>query len=118
MAQPTFWKRKSTQKMLLATLLLVYFSLVYTLFPLLGWDCVFIEWFGIPCPGCGMSRAAAALLRLDFSAAFGYHPLVFAMPYVMVYLFFDLRPRRLHNGILLGIGIAALIHWAFVLLQH
>ena len=30
---------------------------------------------GIPCPGCGMTRAFASLLHLDFARAFHYHPL-------------------------------------------
>ena len=68
--------------------------------------------------GCGMSRAALALLRLDFAAAWRYHPLVFVMPYVMIYLLFDLKPKTVHHKILLVIGVSALIHWAFVLFQH
>ena len=36
-----------------------------------------IRWFtGISCPGCGMSRAFISLLRLDFAAAFRYHPMI------------------------------------------
>ena len=42
--------------------------------------CPFRFLTGIPCPGCGMTRAVWALIRLDFSAAFRYHPLVFLMP--------------------------------------
>lgn len=34
---------------------------------------------GIPCPGCGLTRAAAALLRGDLRAAFGFHPLAFVL---------------------------------------
>ena len=30
---------------------------------------------GLQCPGCGNSRAAMALLRLDFAASFSYNPL-------------------------------------------
>jgi len=33
--------------------------------------------FGIPCPGCGLTRATLALLRGDFHAALHFHPLVF-----------------------------------------
>jgi hypothetical protein len=29
----------------------------------------------IPCPGCGMTRAALSLLHGDFAQAFGLHPL-------------------------------------------
>ena len=31
---------------------------------------------GVSCPGCGMTRALFALLKLDFSLAFEMHPLV------------------------------------------
>ena len=34
---------------------------------------------GIPCPGCGLTRATLALLRGDFARAFGFHPLVFVL---------------------------------------
>lgn len=36
--------------------------------------------FGLCCPGCGMTRATLAMLRLDFAGAFYCHPLVFTMP--------------------------------------
>jgi hypothetical protein len=37
--------------------------------------CPFLLVTGIPCPGCGMTRAILSALRFDFTAAFGYHPL-------------------------------------------
>lgn len=37
--------------------------------------CPFAMAFGIPCPGCGLSRAAFALLRGDVHAALAVHPL-------------------------------------------
>lgn len=39
---------------------------------LLTWftGCPFRFFFGISCPGCGMTRALLAALRLDFAAAF------------------------------------------------
>lgn len=42
---------------------------------LLDVGCIFRRVTGIPCPGCGMTRAHLAALRLDFKAAFFYHPL-------------------------------------------
>ena len=33
--------------------------------------------FGLPCPGCGLTRATLAALRGDFHGALHYHPLVF-----------------------------------------
>jgi hypothetical protein len=35
--------------------------------------------FGIPCPGCGLSRAVLAALQGDFAGAFHYHPLFFVI---------------------------------------
>ena len=35
---------------------------------------------GLPCPGCGLTRACFSLLRLDFAGAFFWHPLCFLVP--------------------------------------
>ncbi len=45
---------------------------------------------GLPCPGCGMTRGCAALLRLDFAEAFRWHPLCPLVPVMAVlYVFKD-----------------------------
>jgi hypothetical protein len=55
-----------------------------------------LRWLtGLACPGCGMTRALAALLRLDFSAALRMHPLVCLLPPAAVWLVFGLLGRRL-----------------------
>jgi hypothetical protein len=42
-----------------------------------------MTWFGGHCPGCGLTRACAAILRLDGVAAFQYNPLViFVAPWL------------------------------------
>lgn len=38
-----------------------------------GLPCLFKQTLGFECAGCGLSRAAAALIRLDFKTAFGYN---------------------------------------------
>ena len=38
--------------------------------------CVLRLFTGLPCPGCGLTRASAALLRGDLSASLHYHPLL------------------------------------------
>ncbi|MGN0968721.1 MAG: DUF2752 domain-containing protein [Oscillospiraceae bacterium] len=47
----------------------------YAVMELVGITCPIRFLTGISCAGCGMSRAWLALLRLDFSSAFAYHPL-------------------------------------------
>lgn len=54
---------------------------------LLDIGCIFRLITGIPCPGCGMTRAWLAALRLDFAAAFAYHPLFWVVPIAFVLAF-------------------------------
>ena len=54
---------------------------------LLDIGCIFRMMTGAPCPGCGMTRAWLAALRLDFAAAFAYHPLFWVVPIAFVLAF-------------------------------
>ena len=54
---------------------LVLYSLLILFFLLIFYKCPFKFFLGIPCFGCGMTRALISCLRLDFIAAFYYHPL-------------------------------------------
>lgn len=50
---------------------------------------------GIPCPGCGMTRAVTSALHLDFAEAFRFHPLFPLAPFLILYMIFeDVVPRR------------------------
>ncbi|WP_346704035.1 DUF2752 domain-containing protein [uncultured Agathobaculum sp.] len=59
---------------------------------LLGWGCPVQHFTGIPCPGCGLSRAAFALLRLDFWMAFRYNPMIYVLPPVVLLVLFRKKP--------------------------
>ena len=37
------------------------------------WDCPVRQTLGIPCPGCGLSRATGALLHGDWQTSLTYH---------------------------------------------
>jgi hypothetical protein len=37
--------------------------------------CLLRNWTGVPCPGCGVTRSIAALIRGDYAEAFSLHPL-------------------------------------------
>lgn len=48
--------------------------------------CIYKRALGIPCPGCGMTRAFISLAKLDIRSAFYYHPL-FILPMFLAGLF-------------------------------
>lgn len=58
--------------LLVVALAALFAVAVQTEFPL----CPMASTFGVPCPGCGLTRATMALLRGDLKAALGFHPLV------------------------------------------
>jgi len=63
----------------------------------LGVDlCPFHRATGLPCPGCGMSRAMAAMSQGDLGAALGLHPfVVFAWPAFLVLALLAVAPSGL-----------------------
>ena len=101
--------------LLLALGILTYWLVASYLLDKTEIGCVFLYFLGIPCPGCGMTRAFQAVLRLDLAAAFSFHPLIFAMPYIIAYILFPLK-GRIHKYILSIIGIIAIINWVYRIL--
>jgi hypothetical protein len=49
-----------------------------------GWPCPFQEALGLPCPGCGLSRASVALLHGDLRSALLIHPFVVLVPAFLI----------------------------------
>lgn len=84
--------------------------------------CPFALCTGTACPGCGMTRAASALIRGDFDAAMTMHPLVpllvlqLSVGWVWYLMRRSGRARPLSNGavnaILIGTGLVLLAVWA------
>lgn len=58
---------------------------------------------GVICPSCGMSRAVLAALRLDFAAAFYYHPMFWAVPPVILMFLFP--PKRWYWWVAAGLTV-------------
>lgn len=98
------------RKILLALGLVSYFLVAIFLMERTGIGCVFQHFLHIPCPGCGMTRALRAVLRLDLRGAWGYNPMIFAMPYLIWFIFFEPKGRA-HTYILRGLALLTLIHW-------
>ena len=90
----------------------------YILLLVILWElnvkCIFLSLFDIPCPGCGMTRALLAALRLDFKQALFYHPMFWSIPVLGAYFLFDggLFKKKLWNNLLLcAIGIGFIAVW-------
>ena len=92
----------------------------FGVYNLLDLTCPLLYFFHIPCPGCGMSRAMMALLRLDFRAAFTFHPMVWSLPLLPPALFLEgkITPYPLINRLLIGLIIFGFIASYFVRLYQ
>ncbi len=64
----------------------------------LGIPCIFYTVTGLRCPGCGNSRAALALLRLDVKAALGYNMLFPLEFFYIVWVLFWCSRAYLRGG--------------------
>ena len=65
----------------IATIIIVVVAVLFG-----GYACPFEFVTGIPCPGCGMTRAFLALLRGDFALSWTMHPMLIPALAVMIYL--------------------------------
>jgi len=68
----------------------------------LGTGCLLASTTGIPCPGCGMTRAVFALLHGDIHASLHYHPLLIPsavglLVYFLIWLTHDKTPKYANN---------------------
>jgi len=76
-------------------------TVLYLIFHITGIGCPIHFLTGISCPGCGMTRAVFALLRLRFTEAFYYHPLVYALPLaVIVYILRKRIPKNAYRALI------------------
>lgn len=85
----------------------------------LGISCIMLYFTGIPCPGCGITRACLAALRLDFAQAFLFNPMFWSVPVLLVYFFCDgrvFKNKVIDVCLLCGIGTGFLANWLIKLL--
>ena len=75
----------------------VIIALYCAVIGILGIGCPIKFFTGIPCMGCGMTRACIALLQFDFMKAWQYHPMVFLLPFIAGMLLFRNRLGKREN---------------------
>ena len=78
--------------------------------------CVFKTTYGIPCPGCGMTRAFIYFFRGNISKAFYYHPLFFLLIITLLIVIFRNKDyvSKIYNSKIFWIVILVvfIIVWA------
>ena len=85
----------------------------------LGIDRFMLGDTGYRCPGCGLQRAAHALLHGHLTEAFSYNrALLFTIPLLLLYGYAELFPQRaprlrrtLQHPLTLGLLVIAVIGW-------
>ena len=99
-------------------LILALFCVALLCIVCLGIGCPIRSLTGIPCPGCGLTRAWKAALQLEFADAFRYHPMFWSVPVLMAYCIFDgqiIRPKWLNWSLLGLIALGVAVRYIVVL---
>ena len=95
-----------------------------------GWSCPFLAATGIPCPGCGLTRATMALVRGDFAQSFQIHAFapIFLFALLVMFLTLVLPESKRYNivkkissfesssGITAWILSLLMLYWVFRLI--
>lgn len=99
-------------------IILLILSLYILITYLLGvCNCILKLITGIPCPGCGMTRACISILRFDFVQAFKYNPLVFILPFIAWVIIFNERPiiNKIYKNNIFWIVVLLLVVSTYIL---
>ena len=102
--------RKKNEMLLMIVMVVAIAALMY----FTGVGCPIVKMTGIPCFGCGMTRAVLCLVRLDFAGAWYYHPLVYLLPFCIAALLLAKRmPRWLIKTILILVVAVFVVTYVF-----
>lgn len=77
--------------------------------------CPFAIVTGLPCPGCGLTRAAFCVLRLDFAGAFEMHAFIYPCIVIAVICFINRyfleKKNFMPMGLIITVGCIMIIYW-------
>ena len=93
---------KNKKELLLRAAVFTAAAAVYVVLALLGIGCPIRALTGIPCGGCGMTRAYLSLLKPDIHSAFYYHPLFWMVPPALILFIVKKGPlsdQRIRNSV-------------------
>lgn len=96
-------------------LTIIYLSMVTCAY-FLNFSCIYMKFFNVPCPGCGMTRAFFMALRLDFVSAFKFHFMFWSVPILYLYFLFDgklFKNKKMNLTVIIAIGCGFLINWIY-----
>lgn len=82
----------------------VIFSIVLIML-IFNIKCIFKSIIGVPCPGCGLTRAWISFITGDISKAFYWHPLFLMIPIlaILIFLYFKGSFTKYRRYILMAI---------------
>ena len=79
----------------------------------LGHACPINLIFGVPCPGCGLTRAWLCVFHGSFTDAFLMHPLFWTVPLIAVFFFIGFFSEKFADSlaikILAALGVATFL---------
>ncbi len=93
--------------------IIIYIVLVIVCYQL-QFGCIYQNFFGVRCPGCGMTRAIISAMKLDFKAAFTHHSMFWSMPVLGLYYLCDGSPfksKMINRLIFAMIMLGFIVNW-------
>ena len=102
------------KKWTVATVVLASIGIAVTVLLTLQSPCAFKEWLGMPCPGCGMTRAALSFFKGDIAGVNRWHPMFWGLFPLAGYLIACIFSQKLRKKVwipLLLFGLGMVICW-------
>ena len=77
--------------------------------------CLFHELTGIPCPGCGMTRALLCFGQLKIEQAVRFNPFSIPLVIAMIFYLYDRSPQSWveRKALTKAMGLGVIIVWLF-----